>query len=369
MQFQTTPVIVRLGFLILLFFVITPLWAQDTLKTYYDEEETLLKEIFTLRNGKAYGEIKRFDEEGNLVQIGNLKGDQRDGLFIDLDPETGDTLRIIPFVDNVRYGEAKSFFPEGKLKQTSTYLDNQIEGEVITYFESGQVSDKTNFSANKPNGLSETFYESGKQASKVYFSAGRYDGLFQEFYENGQLMVSATYSDGDLDGRETQYYEDGQELSVIDYSDGVLDGIYELNYPDGSPERRGNYKKGYEEGEFLSYHENGKLREQSVFKKGIPIQPTEKYYPSGKLEQKKTFDKLGNPVLEINYFENGQVYFAVNYQNNLVQGEVRIYREDGSLDEIRRFQDGKMTGKREFFDKNEKLINTEYYEYGNKINK
>src|SRR5690606_23362631 len=129
------------------------------------------------------------------------------------------------------------------------------------------------------------------------------------------------------------------------------------------------YKKGYEEGELLSYHPNGELREKAVFKKGIPTQPSEKYYPSGKLEQKKTFDKSGSPVLETNYFENGQVYSVVNYLNNEPEGEVRIYREDGSLEEIRRFQAGKLVGNREFFDENENLVKTETYENGNKIDK
>ncbi|SFB37011.1 toxin-antitoxin system YwqK family antitoxin [Algoriphagus aquimarinus] len=343
--------------------------AQDTIRTFHDEEETLIKELYFMVNGKANGEIKRFDEEGNLVQIGQLINDQRNGDFIDLDAISGDTVRIIPFVNNSRSGISKSFYPGGTLKQTSTYMNNQIVGEVITYFKSGQISDKTNFQHNKPNGLSETFYESGKQASKVHFSEGRYDGLFEEFAENGQLLISATYLNGVLDGRETQYYEDGQVLSVIDYSKGILDGIYELNYPDGSPERRGNYKKGFEEGALLSYHQNGELRERAIFKKGIPTQPTEKYYASTKLQQKKTFDKQGSPVLEINYFENGQVHFAINYLYNEAQGDVRIYREDGTLEEIRRFKDGKMTGKREFFDEKETLIITEFYEKGNKINK
>lgn len=344
-------------------------YGQDTIRTYYDEEETIIKEMYFLLNGKANGEVRRFDEEGNLVLIGHLQDDQKNGLFVDLDPKSGDTLRIIPFVGNIRSGESKSFFPGGKLKQTSTYSDNQLEGLVTTYYESGQIRDKTNFRNNKPNGLSETFYESGKQASKVNFSEGRYDGLFEEFTESGQILISASYLDGNLEGRETQYYEDGQVLSLINFSKGLLDGSYELNYPDGSPKRRGSYKKGYEEGEFLVYHQNGELREKSVFKKGIPIQPTENYYQSGKIEKKTTFDKLGNRLLEINYFENGQVYFAVNYQNNKSQGEVRVYRKDGSLEEIRRLQDGVPHGKQEFFDEKEQLIKTENYEYGNKTDK
>ncbi len=92
-------------------------FAQDTIRTYYDDESNLLKEIYLQVNGKAEGIIKRFDEEGKLTQIGTLVNNQRNGLFYDLDPETGDTVRITPFVNNQRSGIAKSFHPGGILQQ------------------------------------------------------------------------------------------------------------------------------------------------------------------------------------------------------------------------------------------------------------
>jgi antitoxin component YwqK of YwqJK toxin-antitoxin module len=37
--------------------------------------------------------------------------------------------------------------------------------------------------------------------------------------------------------------------------------------------------------------------------------------------------------------------------------------------EIRNYNKGKLHGKREYFDPNGQLIQTEYYEFGNKLNK
>ncbi len=47
--------------------------AQDTIRTYYDLEESLIKEQFVRVNGKATGEVKLFDEEGRVILIGFLK--------------------------------------------------------------------------------------------------------------------------------------------------------------------------------------------------------------------------------------------------------------------------------------------------------
>ena len=90
--------------------------AQDTIRTYYDEDQELLKEIYVRINGKAQGQIKRYSEDGQLIQIGFLKDDQRHGLFVDLDPATGDTIRIVPFLENQRNGLSKSFYPSGQVQ-------------------------------------------------------------------------------------------------------------------------------------------------------------------------------------------------------------------------------------------------------------
>ncbi|OYX20409.1 MAG: hypothetical protein B7Z16_06670, partial [Algoriphagus sp. 32-45-6] len=147
--------------------------AQDTIRTYHVENPTRVKEIFTKINGKANGEVRLFDLDGNLVQIGQLKDDQRHGTFVDLDPETGDTVRVMQFVTNNRQGKSISYFPGGAISQESYFENNQLEGLVTSYFENGKISKKSTFQNNKPNGLTETFFPDGNTESKINFSAGR----------------------------------------------------------------------------------------------------------------------------------------------------------------------------------------------------
>src|SRR5690606_41221517 len=74
-------------------------FAQDTLRTYYDEDSLHVKEILTKRNGKAEGVVRLFDPTGKLILIGTLTNDHRDGLFYALDPESGETRAIIQLED------------------------------------------------------------------------------------------------------------------------------------------------------------------------------------------------------------------------------------------------------------------------------
>jgi hypothetical protein len=129
-------------------------FGQDTLRTYHAEDTLKVKEVVLLVNGKANGTVKRYDLEGRLVVIGTLKNEQRHGVFYDLDPETGDTLRQVTFQNNQREGEALSFYSDGKLQQRSNFVANKLEGEVLSFFEDGALSEKTPFLANKPEGIS-----------------------------------------------------------------------------------------------------------------------------------------------------------------------------------------------------------------------
>ena len=99
-------------------------FGQDTLRTYHAEDTLKVKEVILRINGKANGPVKRYDLEGRLVVIGSLKNDQRHGIFYDLDPETGDTLRQVTFQNNQREGEALSFYTDGTLRQRSNFVAN-----------------------------------------------------------------------------------------------------------------------------------------------------------------------------------------------------------------------------------------------------
>lgn len=344
-------------------------FGQDTIRTYYDEESLHIKEILTKINGKAEGEVRLFDINGNLILIGNLKNDQRNGPFYDLNPETGDTLRIVNFQNNLREGKSLSYFPGGGLSQESNFVNNQLEGPVTSYFEDGTVRDRTIFKNNKPDGLSEAFYPNANPKTKINFSMGQYHGTYEEFDESGQLVFSTNYSRGVIDGKELQYFPEGTIKAVREFRSGELNGSYELNYPDGKPERRATYKKGQPEGEMIEYFPDGSIRMKAIYQKGIPSLPIVYFHPNGKVRQRITYNGQGAKVLEENYFSNEQLASSIRFVNELEEGEVKIFNENGNLMEIRNYSKGRLNGTRELFDESGQLTKTEIWENGNKIKK
>lgn len=343
--------------------------AQDTIRTYYDEESLHIKEVLTKINGKAEGVVRLYDINGDLILIGNLKNDQRNGLFYDLDPDTGDTVRIVEFRNNLREGKALSYYPGGVLSQESHFSNNQLEGPVISYYEDGKIRDRTTFKNNKPDGLSEAFFPDEKPKTKIHFLAGQFHGLYEEYDSNGQLVFTTHYSRGVIDGKEMQYFPDGKIKAVREFRSGELNGSYELNYPDGKPERRGMYKNGSPEGEMIEYFQDGSIRMKAMYQRGIPTLPIVYFHPNGSVRQRITYNGQGDKVLEENYFPNEQLVSSIRFLNELEEGEVKIFRENGNLLEIRNYSKGRLNGIRVLYDDAGQVFETELWENGNKINK
>lgn len=343
-------------------------YAQDTVRTYYDEQSLQIKEVLTKINGKAEGPVWLYDPTGKLILIGHLKNDKRDGAFYDLDPDSGDTLRIIHFRENLREGKALSYHPGGQLSQESTFVNNQLEGEVISYFPDGKIQDKTIFKSNKPDGISTSFFPNGNPKSKTQFLAGQFHGVSEEYDESGNLLSKITYSKGILNGPEVTYYPNGQLKSQRQFINGALDGSYVLNYPDGKPERRGTYKKGSPEGEMTEYFPNGSIRMKANYAKGIPTQPILYFYENEALRLRMTMDIQGEKIKEESFYPSGKPFSTVFFKMGVEEGEVKIFHENGNLQEIRNYTKGRLNGERKLFDEKGELIRTEIYEFGNKIN-
>jgi hypothetical protein len=94
--------------------------------------------VWDVKTGKRITEVgKEFDQvmsadispDHKLVVIGSLKNEQRHGIFYDLDPETGDTLRQVTFQNNQREGETLSFLEEAQPGDLA-FFDNE-EGRII----------------------------------------------------------------------------------------------------------------------------------------------------------------------------------------------------------------------------------------------
>lgn len=335
-------------------------YAQDTIRTYYDEDQTLLKELIPQSGGKAEGLMQVFDTDGKLIFKGFLKNNLRVGKFVELNPETGDTLRILPYRDGKLEGKSLSYYADGSIRQELYFQNDEIEGEVITFFPNGSIEDITYFSDGLPHGESKQYDTNGNLIQTSFYQRGVLDGTQKDFYPDGTLRRSANYSNGKLEGIELSYFQDGAIRSKIGFSEGDYEGLYAQYFLNGTPRKSGFYKKGMPSGLFQEFYESGSLRSEIFFKKGIPESSFVEYYESGEPYLVQEFEPRSDLVFtEMIYFKNGQLKSKTAFSKGRIHGEVKVYREDGTLAEQQIYRLGEPTGTWTYYDGAGTLIRSE----------
>src|SRR5690606_11558560 len=93
------------------------LFAQEKDSTFYDEEKTLIKEIFLKKNNLPEGAYQRFNVQGDLVESGVFSAGKREGLFVSLFPDSRDTLRKVYYSGGLKTGPAVTWHQNGAVFQ------------------------------------------------------------------------------------------------------------------------------------------------------------------------------------------------------------------------------------------------------------
>ena len=179
----------------------------------------------------------------------------------------------ISYRNDVPDGPALSYYPNGKLKDSSTFVAGLAQGASTSYFEDGSVRSTRNNVDSSPDGWVISYYADGKVEEKQFFEKQvqrsyatwnaqgvqtvqwqwdekhREQGDFKEWYQSGQLKDHRIYKDGKLQGPAITWFENGQMSSSVDYVEGREQGVMHMWTQDGSPNGECRYEAGVRQGE------------------------------------------------------------------------------------------------------------------------
>lgn len=93
------------------------------------------------------------------------------------------------FKNGVRNGLMKTFYPDGKLRQTFWYENGMKEDTAIWYYEDGKIFRKTAFKRDSMNGFQIQYYKSGKIKAKLEYVDGLRKPYLEEFTMDGKKIT------------------------------------------------------------------------------------------------------------------------------------------------------------------------------------
>lgn len=222
------------------------------------------------------------------------------------------------YKSNRKIGMWKSYYPNGVLKSEIEFKNGRASGTFKTYYANGQIEEQGNWKGRVYTGNFKRWYPNGELAQEKEFNeTGKTEGKVVYYHSNGQVELEFNTSNGVESGTATRYYPNGDVKEVIEYgTDGVVANREEK-------ERVNPEVKLEEETSGTGIAAEG---EQNEVDKRITGEQIEDGYH-------KTYNE-NKDILMDGEFKNGKLWNGKHY----------IYDENGLLERIEVYKDGKYVG-------------------------
>lgn len=225
------------------------------------------------------------------------------------------------FVNGRKSGQWIKYYPKGTVKSKITYINGRAQGDFITFYKNGQLEEK------------------GTWKSKVY------NGDFVRYYENGKIAQKKSFNDkGKTEGKVIYYYPNGQEELVFETINGLGSGNASRFWPNGDVK------------ENLTFNEKGISTTSGTVKRINPpvenarliMEKKEAVVAEGELNIGPLPSAKGNLLKDgyhKTYNENKDILMDGEFQKGkLWSGKHYIYDDNGLLERIDVYKEGKFTG-------------------------
>jgi antitoxin component YwqK of YwqJK toxin-antitoxin module len=219
------------------------------------------------------------------------------------------------YVNGRKQGQWTKYYKDGKTpKLKGNYSDNRPEGPYTRYHTNGKIAEQGTFGKNGYKGPLTRYYENGQVAYKANFNnEGQESGLVQHFHPNGRLALSYTVKAGEVRGKVARYDQQGQLLSSFQIDDTGKIGAAQKASPK----------------QVQVVPHVGQTQDVTIYPPHLtnPKMKGLRFVPNG-------YNKVYNANDEIwmdGEFKNGQLF----------DGKVYDYDQDGILQKVRIFKNGK----------------------------
>lgn len=151
---------------------------------YFDNGQLRTKNVFRGKTGVCMS--YQYGDKEILAAQGLYKNQEKDSIWTFYNLQ-GEVIGREPYVNGQLHGEARKYFPNGKLAELVTYNKGEKEGAWLQYYESGKKMAEGNYQSDKLQGECTYFYSSGKPRLRGEYRQGLMHGPWYYFGENLKL--------------------------------------------------------------------------------------------------------------------------------------------------------------------------------------
>lgn len=221
------------------------------------------------------------------------------------------------YKDSQKTGAWKAYYPTGKNKNEFTYVNNRPNGHAVLYNENGTKAEEGNWVGTRWVGDYHLYYEDGTERQAFnYNQVGQRDG--KQIYKNpnNTLACEVTVKAGKEEGWKKEYDANGVLIKETYYNGGVIDNSKTIEHPVAAVIQKAP-------------------EDPSLDKEKPPVAGGGEKPPSGEFTGEGPFT----------LYRNGQItQKGTFHMKRLVDGESRIYDNNGLLIQIKLYRAGQYVG-------------------------
>jgi len=327
--------------------------------TFYTNGEIRKMEEF--RDGLLHGRVQTFHASGSLANYGVFRNGIPHGqhrTFHDNDSNTIATL--ITFRDGVLEGRTEEYFVCGTLRFIATYRNGYLDGAQEIWWGENNPRILTTYATGKINGRFEQFDVEGNLVLSAMFNDGIPNGLWEQFYESGYLALRGDFNMGQRNGRWEEFWDFRAATTAQQPQQAATQQTAAASAAQQAPTQR--ICRGDDVFETLLFprnrtnlntalaEERSVAREDEASAEEIEA-PSREFLPSFvKVENHRqaSFRRI-DPNAPQPQRQIAKPRTVWNFQNGTLNGEVRIFNEEGTLIGVENYSAGLCHGKFEEF--------------------
>jgi len=225
------------------------------------------------------------------------------------------------YTNSMKTGIWIEYYQNGNKKSELTYVNNRPNGPAKMYFENGNLSEEGTWVGTRWTGPYKLYYEDGTPRQQfTYNNLGQRDGAQVYYHPNGKVAIEVTMKAGKEEGVKKEYNTNGELTTETYFNGGTIDPAKTKTYEPKKPESA----------------EAVKAPEEKDQKGTSPTVTSTEVKPNT-----GTFNGEGYWIL----YKNGQITMKGTFaKKKLIDGEERIYDNNGILIKIKLYKGGKYVG-------------------------
>ena len=253
--------------------------------------------------------------------------------------------------------------------QTSDTINQTINGKKEGYwiiyahmrnlpdYKPNDIVEEGKYKSSRKTGIWKAYFPNGKNKSEIEYNNGRAAGKFVTYFKNGQVEEAGTWKGRAYKDEFVRYYEDGTIAQKKTFNEtGKTEGVVEYYHPNGQVELTFTTANGVETGTATRFYANGDVKEVITYGEG------------GTVAKKEEKERVNPPVKLTDEGDEGDGVDAggeTNQGEKITDGYHKTYNENKDILMDGKFKDGKLLdGKHYIYDENGLLERIEVYKNG-----